>query len=313
MSATPQTGDDGNLSLITSITALIITILSVCMFTTNVHFLIIVIPLIIVSVIYYLGLTSLNGNQQAVFMRMDKLTDRITGIGGWLFVWPWIEKLQIYEVGPFTLDIKYKDLTLFNLDNAEGTVQLTLQVNHEYFRKIYEITGDPFSRESMIHAVEHKLTDSVPAKLAIAAKEAGIKKGAEFEEQTKDKKSKLNANLIELLKDDSGGSCYGLELVKIEIPTPTMTGLAYNIERETQQEIGRQTLAKEKGRSWQIFLQSEILAYKKQIGKKETDNLTEDQLMYVVSLAERLYNDKTNVQYHQGLGNSQPIINHSKS
>lgn len=304
MSQTNDTYDyDGNFWFVTGLIGAVVLILTYLMFYSELPFFLLLVIIIVVGVIYGNGPEVLEPNQQAVVKRFNELTDIVTKIGGYIWVTPFVDELIVYEVGPFLLDIDYSGITLGDGDTLTGKAQLTFRINPKYFRRIFFIVGEPFTRERLMSVVKGKLNETVQSKLSIATKSLVVKDGLDFESRTQDKDGEL-VKLLTSYLIDSDGSCFGLELIKVELPPPSYSGVVAETKIAIMNQELKKTLATAEAKTWQDFLQSEIEFEMKHLGIISPNRLTEPQLKEVKERAERLYNKNPNTIYHQGLGNN---------
>lgn len=294
---------DGNFWLVTGLFGAIVLLLFFLMFFTELPFLLLLVIIAVVGAIYGLGAKTIVSTQQAGIKRFDAITDEVTKVGGYTWVSPFANELVPFEVGPFLLDIDYSGITLADGDTLTGKAQLTFRISPKYFRRIFFIVGEPFTRERVMSVLKGKLNETVQSKLSIATKSLGVKDGLDFESRTQDK----NGELVKLLTSyliDSDGSCFGLELIKVELPPPSYSGVVAETKVAIMNQELKKILTTAEAVTWQNFLKSEIDFEMKQLGISDPDRLTESQYKEVKERAERLYNKNPNTQYHQGLGNN---------
>ncbi|MCC6323635.1 YrzE family protein [Candidatus Nomurabacteria bacterium] len=272
---------------------------------------------------FALGAEVLEPNEIGVYKYLDRFPvenmDRLkfTQKGGYVWRNPVTEKIVRFQTGLFTLDIEYDDLTMLNGDNAKGKVQLTLEIQIEYFWTLYEITGGSFDRPTIEEKVKKKLAETVPSRLgmAITSYDTEITDGYQFEEATKDKGKKLSLLLKKLLTthhDEHGNvdpaktDCFGLGLKSVEIPTPIITGTGYNTYKATKTSQSSQKLSEAYAAEYNTLLNSLIKKYKSDLGMSETDKITPGAYSEIRKEAERLLAQSkgNNPNYHEGLGGS---------
>lgn len=235
--------------------------------------------IIIISLaVFSKGAKLLQPNERGCYLYFGKFTNRYTPQGGWIFVIPFAEEIVIVQVGVFTIDIPYADLTLPNGDNAKGIVQLTLEIDPKFFHPLYDITGGHLSKTEISSVIEKKLKEQIPAQLKQVVKSAGTPDGLSYEENA----NNFAKSLQKLITKDNG-HCMGLKLKAIEIPTPEMSGEGYLLEIHTKAEKKRGELLKASANKFNTYLDAFREQYMSRRNKKTLTEAEEDKILLLAS------------------------------
>lgn len=285
----------------------------------NFSFITLILMLLPMAYAYY-AIEILEPNEIGGYILLEKITGKFTTQGGIKAKVPFSERIVRFEVGMFVMEVEYSNLTLNRGDNVSGKVLLTLDISKKYFKILYGITDGNFNREVIKQKTLEKFKESVPAKMAIALERyakingtSSIDEGKEFEEIVKKEEfaKVLQQVLARYDENQEEGSrwndCFGLELKKVEIPTPTITGELYETYRKKEASIQAQSLATEKAKGFGVYFTQYVEDYKKSTldldPNKETLSKLRDEAI-------KLYQQQegADVRYYDGISGSNVIV-----
>ncbi len=268
----------------------------------------------------YYAIEILEPNEIGGYILREKITGEFTTQGGIKAKIPFLERIAKFEVGMFVMEVEYNNLTLNRGDNVSGKVLLTLDISKKYFNILYGITDGNFNREVIKQKTLEKFKESVPAKMATALERYSnihginsIDEGKEFEKIVKKEEfakilQKVLARYDETQEEGyRWNDCFGLELKKVEIPTPTITGGLYETYRKKEESKEAKPLATEKAKGFGMYFKQYVTDYKKLTKdlnpEKETLSKLRDEAI-------KLYQQQegADVRYYDGLSGSNIMV-----
>lgn len=287
-----------------------------------------IISMFIVLLLASQSIVVLEPNEEGVYIFINKFTKKFTSKGGIKGKIPFLQQITKFEMGMFSIKVKYENLTLDRGDNISGHVILTVDLKYSFIETLYGITGRNLNREVIIKKCTELLEERVPSDMALAlekyAQEEGkdsIDEGSEFEIIIKTKKYReilkkfLSRYIFDndeeyeegMAEEDRWRDCFGLELKKVEIPTPVITGELYDNFRKTEATKGGQKLATELAKEFGVYFKQYVDDYKTQTDSTHLDGGILAQLR---SEALKLFGAEKgiDVRMYDGLNNQNTII-----
>lgn len=299
---------DGFFWLISILSAIFVAICAYCVYNDNKSDLMTIIGLIVV-ILYAIAYGKNAGNEAATYFWLGRPTKWYTPIGGYFLKFPFLGGIRRYKIREYVFTIEYSDLTFISLDSAKGKMQAKLKNRRGSFRGLYQIVGDDLTEKRIENEVQLRLNQTAPTALGVSVSLCKIKSGSEYEEATHDQR-KVLANSVKNELTDDDGSCCGLELVSISIPTPIMEGDLYKAERKIKEAIKSLQLSEAEGQEWNKFVLTIENDWRRQLGMSATERLSPELIVKIREEALTQYKQMKGlpVQRIEGVEGAKPII-----